>query len=112
MRPQFNRDEEFLIAYYRQSSESTQTRAILQDVTTAAMGCLFLGLGLFKSDMTWALIGFGIVAFRLIRGTFAAARYSRTFATIVEKYELAVNASPDTPEAADPFAGDTLVKED
>lgn len=90
MRPQFDHDEEFLIAYYRQYRRSTGVSAIGYDLAFLIPGGGLFGFGLMRDDLTWAAIGFGIIAFRLIQGMISSARYNRTLATIVEKYESAL----------------------
>lgn len=87
MRPQFDHDEEYLVAYYRQYRKSGSGRSIVQDVVTVAVGAAFFALGYFKGDVTWSIIGFGLVAYLALRGLVSGTRYNRIIASIIEKYE-------------------------
>lgn len=90
MRPQFDHEEEYLIAYYRQYQRSGGRRSIIREVTTVAVGAVFFGLGYFKGDATWSIIGFGLVAYLALNGLGSGARYNRILASIIEKYEGAL----------------------
>jgi hypothetical protein len=90
MRPKFDHDEEYLVAYYRQYRKSGGGRTIIQDLVTVAVGAAFFALGYFKSDITWSIIGFGLVAYLALRGLVSGSRYNRILASIIEKYEGAL----------------------
>ncbi len=90
MRPEFDHDEEYLVAYYRQYRMSGSGHSIIQDVVTVAVGAAFFALGYFKSDVIWSIIGFGLVAYLALRGLVSGARYNRIIASIIEKYESAI----------------------
>ena len=89
MRPKFDNDEDYYIAYYRQYRKSQGVRIVAQDVTTVVVGATFFALGFFKNDITWSIIGFGIVVYLALRHLVAGERYSRVMASIIEKYEAA-----------------------
>ena len=101
MRPKFEPDEEFLIAYYRQYRPKSRFTDLLQDIVIVLVASSLFGLGLFKDDIIWTAIGFAIVALRVFRGITSSARYNRTLAAIIGKYETAVN------EASDPASSST-----
>ena len=98
MRPKFDNKEEYLIAYYRQYRESGDVSGVLQDVVLALVAGGLFGLGLFRDDLLWTAIGFGIVAYRMLRGMISGMRYNRTLARIIEKYEAALAGTPDRDE--------------
>ena len=87
MRPPFSQDEEYLVAYYRQYRKSDSARIIIQDIVTVAFGASFFLLGSIKSDVTWSIIGFVLVAYLVLRSLISGTRYSRILASIIEKYE-------------------------
>lgn len=89
MRPDFDHDEEYLIAYYRKFHRSNNSSSTIQDITVVAIGAVFFALGYFKVDLTWSVIGFALVAFRALRGIISGARYNRILASIIEKYDEA-----------------------
>lgn len=90
MRPQFDSDEEYIVAYYRQYQKSTGTRSIVQEVTAVAISTAFFLMGFFKGDVTWSIVGFCLLAFLFLRGQISGARYNRTIASVIGKYEDAV----------------------
>jgi hypothetical protein len=45
MRPDFDPNEEYLVAFYRQYRKSNSARGIAQDVVTVGVGAGFFGLG-------------------------------------------------------------------
>jgi len=105
-RPDFDRDEEYLIAYYRQYHKSNQPSAAIQDIVVVVVGVVFFALGYFKDDVIWSVIGFALVAYRALRGVISAARYNRALASIVEKYEAALKTEKNQKEAEQGGDGD------
>lgn len=99
MRPEFDHDEEYLVAYYRQYRKSGSASSIAQDVVTVAVGAAFFGLGYFKSDVSWSVIGFILVAYLALRGLISGVRYNRTIESIIEKYEDALQSESKTSNA-------------
>lgn len=99
MRPDFDHDEEYLVAYYRHYRKSSSPGSIVQDLATVGVGVAFFCLGYFKDDVTWSVIGFGLVAFRALRGVISGARYNRILAGIVEKYEDALKVDAEDMES-------------
>ena len=93
MRPQFDREEDFLIAYYRQRHAAGGSAELAADLAALLAACSLLGVGLFKDDMTWMIIGFGILGYRFVQGMLSSARYNRTLGSIIEKYERACEES-------------------
>ena len=93
MRPQFDREEDFLIAYYRQRHAAGGRAEWAVDLAALLAACSLFGVGLFKDDMTWMIIGFGIIAYRFVQGMLSSARYNRTLGSIIEKYERACAGS-------------------
>jgi hypothetical protein len=89
MRPEFDHDEEYLVAYYRQYRKHGSARNVAQDVATVAVGAAFFAMGYFKDDVTWSVIGFGLVVYLALRGLISGTRYNRIIAGIIEKYENA-----------------------
>lgn len=103
MRPQFDREEDFLIAYYRQRHATGGRAELAADLAALLTASSLFGVGVFKDDMTWMIIGFGIVAYRFIQGMLSSARYNRTLGSIIEKYERACTGSDhrDRPPAGE-----------
>lgn len=93
MRPSFDREEDYLIAYYRQLHATGGRGGISGDLAVLLVGAAFVGTGLFKDDLTWVIVGFGILAYRLVQGMWSTARYNRTLGSIIEKYESACGGS-------------------
>lgn len=108
MRPKFDHDEEYLIAYYRQYRKSENIRSMVQDVVTVVAGAAAFALGHFDDNITWSMIGFGLVAYLALRGQFSGSRYNRIMAGIIKKYEGAVQTDTmETKEATDEKAGES-----
>ena len=95
MRPTFDREEDYLIAYYRQRHAAGGRGEISGDLAVLLSGAALVGVGLYKDDMTWMMIGFGIVTYRLVQGMLSAAKYNRTLGSIIEKYEQACVGSKE-----------------
>jgi hypothetical protein len=93
MRPSFDREEDYLIAYYRQRHAAGNRGEIPGDIAVLLASSALVGTGLVKDDMTWVIIGFGIVAYRLVQGMWSSAKYNRTLGSIIEKYEDACEVS-------------------
>lgn len=93
MRPQFDHEEDFLIAYYRQRHAAGGRGEMSGDLAVLLAGSSLLGVGIFKDDITWVIIGFGIVTYRLVQGMLSSAKYNRTLGSIIEKYERACAGS-------------------
>ena len=89
MRPSFDREEDYLIAYYRQRHAAGNRGEVPGDLAVLLSGSALVGVGLFRADMVWMVIGFGIVAYRLVQGMVSSAKYNRTLGSIIEKYEQA-----------------------
>ncbi|BCX46782.1 hypothetical protein HAHE_06900 [Haloferula helveola] len=91
MRPKFDPKEEYLIAYYRNSTSAGTKKNWLYDLAVLVVGAGLFVFGLLRAgDPTWSIIGFGLVAYRLIQLTLASGSYEGTFAGIIEKYEAAL----------------------
>lgn len=95
MKPTFDPEEEYLIAYYRRLHATGKSDQGTGDLAVLAVTALFIGTGAFKDDMTWILVGFGIIAWRLVQGMLSSARYNRTLGSIIAKYEKACEAPSD-----------------
>lgn len=93
MRPTFDREEDYLIAYYRQRHAAANRGEIPGDLAVLLSGSALVGVGVYRDDMTWMIIGFGIVTYRLVQGMLSAAKYNRTLGSIIEKYEQACAGS-------------------
>ena len=105
MRPKFDPKEEYLIAYYRNSASAGSKRNWLYDLAVLVVGAGLFVFGLLRDgDPTWSIIGFVLVAYRLIQLMLASGSYDGTFAAIIEKYETALEASngQDTGETETP----------
>jgi hypothetical protein len=92
MRPKFDNEEEYIVAYYRQYSKSGSARSHIQDVITVAFGTALFALGYYKNDITWSVIGLGFVVYIALKGLFSGARYNQMIANIIQKYEDALEA--------------------
>jgi len=90
MKPEFDPVEAYVVAYYRQYRKSVGAGGIVQDLAIVAVGAAFFVMGYVKSDVTWAVIGFGGVTYLAVRGLFSGTRYNRILARIIEKYECAL----------------------
>jgi len=92
MRPKFDPKEEFLVAYYRSGSGSGASRTWTYD-----MAVLLAGIGLFTvgllgdRDLSWSVIGFGLVAYRVVHLALASSKYDGVFTSIIDKYEAALD---------------------
>ncbi|WP_193215091.1 hypothetical protein [Luteolibacter marinus] len=94
MRPDFDPRESYLIAYFRDSAQSSSRGAWIFDVAPIVIGGgMFLIGGLWGEDPTWSIIGFGIVAYRLIQHAILTCKYDGAFARIVSKYEASLDAA-------------------
>jgi hypothetical protein len=103
MRPQFDREEDFLIAYYRQRHAAGGRGEMAGDLAVLLAGSALLGVGILKDDITWVIIGFGIVTYRFVQGILSSAKYNRILGSIIEKYE---RASIESDDAGHPPAGE------
>lgn len=99
MRPQFNPEEEFVIAYYRQADKSSHNRVVMADLVTVIFGAALVIVGLNSPDFTWALVGFALVSWRLLRNLFAGPRFHDATATAIRKYEAALEEHPPQEDA-------------
>jgi hypothetical protein len=90
MRPPFDREEDYLIAYYRQRHAAGNGLEWSGDLGILLAGAILVGTGLFKDDLAWTIVGFAIVAYRLVQGMLSSAKYNRTLGSIIEKYEKAL----------------------
>lgn len=92
MRPKFNPKEEFLVSYYRRGSASGAGRTWIYDIAALLVGIGFFAVGLFRNhDPTWSIIGFGLVAYRVVHLAIAGSKYDGVFTSIIHKYEEALN---------------------
>ncbi len=73
------------------------------DLAVLLSGSALVGVGLFREDMIWMVIGFGIVTYRLVQGMLSSAKYNRILGSIIEKYE---QASVGTEDKVQPGAGE------
>ncbi len=105
MRPSFDREEDYLIAYYRQLHATGNRGGMSGDLAVLLVSAALVGTGLFKDDTAWVIVGFGILAYRQLQGMWSTARYNRTLGSIIEKYETACGgpqpSRQTTPPAAD-----------
>lgn len=105
MRPEFDHHEEYLIAYYRQYGKQAAAHSAARDVTTVVIGAVFFGLGYCKDDVTWSVIGFVLVSYLVLRSLISGSRYNRTFASLIRKYEDAMQVAAWTSD------GQNIVKD-
>lgn len=89
-RPEFDHEEEYIIAYYRQYRKAEGRRSLAIDLTCLAMGAVFVGLGYFKEDFLWSIIGFAVMGYQLMKGAFSGLRYNNVIASVIVKYEEAL----------------------
>lgn len=89
MRPSFDSTEEYLIAYYRHQRRQRGANHWAADSAYLAVGCLLLAWGIHDGNPIWIVIGFGLVAWRLVQMMIASGRYNPVIAEIIEKYEQA-----------------------
>jgi len=87
MRPKFDPTEEYLISWYRTVRTKRLDGRWMIDAAYLVSGFLVLLWGIHNDDTTWILIGFGIVAYRLLQLTVASGKYNPTVGGIIEKYE-------------------------
>ena len=97
MRPKFDHDEEYLVAYYRQYKKSSRRRSILEEATAVTIGAVFFALGYCKSDVTWSIIGFVLVAYLALKEQLSGARFNGVMASVIEKYEAALQGEDKWP---------------
>jgi hypothetical protein len=90
MRPQFTPDEEFVIAYYRQADKSSHSRLVIGDIITVTIAVVLLVVGMNSPDFTWALVGFALVSWRLLRNVFSGPRFHDATGSTIRKYEAAL----------------------
>jgi len=115
MRPKFDPKEEFIVSYYRSGSSSGAGRSWIYDAVALLLATGLFVIGITQNgDLTWSLIGFGLLAYRLIFLTLGSRRYESTFTRIIDKYEAAIanaeadpnaparNAGHNAPQAPDP----------
>lgn len=92
MRPKFDPKEEFVVSFYRSGSASGAGRNWIYDLVVLLVGGGLFTLGLFGwSDPVWSVIGFGLVAYRLVHAALASGKYDGVFTSIIEKYESALD---------------------
>lgn len=97
--PDFDRTEEFLIAYYRTRRSTRASWSTRHDLATLLAGSGLFALGLIRDvDPTWSIVGFAMVAFRLVQHSRNSGQYEGAFEGIIEKYEAALEAAGQ-PEA-------------
>lgn len=104
-RPDFTRDEEYLIAYYRSPlSRRYVGSAALRQVTVAL---LLYGMGLYLNQPVLTLIGFSIVVyFRVLEGL-EEGTWDAAFRGLIGKYEAALRVAEETPVST---ASSTAIK--
>ncbi len=92
MRPKFDPKEEFLVSYYRSGSASGAGRNWIYDIVVLLVGSGLFAYGLVgDSDPTWSIIGFGLVAYRVVHLALASGKYDGVFTSIIDKYEAALD---------------------
>jgi len=91
MRPKFDHEEEFLALYYLQYKKSEGVRHLVQDALMMIVGVGLFMMSFFKSDPTWSIIGFCFVGYLATRGVFSARRTNRILASVIQKYDAALN---------------------
>lgn len=94
MRPRFTPDEELVIAYYRQADKSSHSSLVIGDVITVIIGAVLVVVGLNSPDFTWALVGFALVSWRLLRNIFNGPKFHDATGTAIRKYETALAEQP------------------
>jgi hypothetical protein len=96
MRPKFDPKEEFLVSYYRSGSASGAGRNWIYDLVALLVGTGLFALGMFGDrDPTWSIIGFGLVAYRVVHLALASGKYDGVFTSIIDKYESAIDDAND-----------------
>lgn len=94
MRPKFDPKEEFIVSYYRRGSSSGAGRSWIRDLVVLLIGSGFFAFGVYADrDPTWTVIGFGLVAYRVIQSAVATRKYDGVFTSIIDKYESALDAA-------------------
>jgi hypothetical protein len=92
VRPDFDVNEEYLIACYRKGAGKKPLDHITPDVMFLAIAFALFTLGLGSSDLTWCLVGFGLVAYRMIQWIISNYQYQATSMKLIMKYEDAFRA--------------------
>ena len=84
---QFTDTEKYLIAYYQTPSVSAWWRSLLSDGSYIAVSAFFVGLHFKGEDVAFALIGYGILCYRIAWGIWQSRRWLPAMQNIVTKYE-------------------------
>ena len=80
------------MSYYRSGSSSGAGRNWIYDLVVLLVGIGLFVFGVFEdNEPTWAIIGFGLVAYRLVHLTLASCKYDGVFTRIIDKYETALD---------------------
>jgi hypothetical protein len=95
VRPNFDVTEEYLIASYRKSAGKKLLDFFLADMMFLLVGLALFLFGLRDEDFSWCLVGFGLLAFRMIQWIIVSYQYGSAISRVFEKYEQAFRAAAE-----------------
>lgn len=95
----FSPQEKVLVDYYLNPPKGLTSNLLSYDGLFALGALVVFGLGIWKEDLTMALIGFLLLFGRMMHVALASAHYSKLYHSIITKYEAKVNSLANRQES-------------
>lgn len=86
----FTETEQYLINYYRAPSVSSWRGTLVSDGAYLTISVLFLGFYLTGKDVTWGVIGYLILFYRIAAGIWQSRRWIPGLHGVILKYEARI----------------------
>jgi hypothetical protein len=90
--PEFTSRERYLIDYYRNQPPRLWWGSTMYDAYFLVPAVVLFVFGLQDDDPSAMILGFGLLVFHLLLQSVRAAKWGNVLASIVRKYDCALNA--------------------
>ena len=96
MKPEFTDAENFLIAFYKDQSQSSTSRVLVWSLGYLVGAVLLVGVAMVSGDPLWGLIGVGVLVVNHVRELRGQLRYAPIFRSIIVKYDEALKSAVES----------------
>jgi hypothetical protein len=86
----FTPREQLVASYYRDEKLSSPSRYLWISGAYMGISLVFMALAAVWQDVAWAVIGYGILLWRVVRSVWSSRHYTQAFREILRKYDARI----------------------